>query len=111
MWRDRAHLESIAQSCERIVGKTLGRTFEDFANSEDLHDIVALHIAIIGESARKLSDETKEKLSEIPWHKVIGMRNRIAHDYKATDSREIWIAATRDIPELLVVVSRELDRP
>jgi len=108
MWRDKGYLKDIEQSCERIMGKTLGRTFEEFVSSEDEHDIVALHIAVIGESARKLSDETKEKLWEIPWHKVVGMRNRIAHDYKATDSHEIWIAATRDIPALLAVVKREL---
>jgi uncharacterized protein with HEPN domain len=31
---------------------------------------------------------------------MIGMRNKIAHDYGAVDIQEIWRTATRDIPQL-----------
>jgi len=110
MWQDRGFLEDIERSCERIIEKSKGRTQDEFLESDDLHDIVTLHMAVIGESARKLSDDTKEKLDSIPWHKVIGMRNRIAHDYKSIDFDEIWNAATKEIPKLYKVVRRELGR-
>ena len=111
MWRDRGWLEDIERSCERIVEKTQNRSREEFLDSEDLHDIVSLHIAVVGEAARKLSDDTKERLSEIPWHKVVAMRHRIAHDYGSLDFDEVWRAVTIHIPKLLRTVKEELGRP
>ncbi|MCC6476860.1 DUF86 domain-containing protein [bacterium] len=108
MWRDLAYLHDIATSCERILAKTRNQTLEQFLESDDVHDIVVLHFAVIGEAARKLSDETKERLAEVPWPKVVGMRNRIVHDYKRIDYEEVWKVVSTDIPELHRSVRREL---
>jgi uncharacterized protein with HEPN domain len=40
---------------------------------------------IIGEAARRISIETQASIPSIPWAKVIGMRNRLIHEYDAID--------------------------
>ena len=35
----------------------------------------------ISENAKKLSGEFRESAGELPWNELIGLRNRIVHDY------------------------------
>ncbi|MCW6035359.1 DUF86 domain-containing protein [Spirulina subsalsa FACHB-351] len=41
---------------------------------------VTRQLEIVGEAARRISEESQAELSEIPWHQIIGMRNRIVHE-------------------------------
>ncbi len=38
-------------------------------------DAVVRNIEIIGEAGRQLPPEIREQMNEIPWRKIIGMRN------------------------------------
>ncbi|WP_234406670.1 DUF86 domain-containing protein [Limnothrix sp. PR1529] len=46
---------------------------------------VIRQLEIIGEAARGISTETQAAIPSIPWAKVIGMRNRLIHEYDAID--------------------------
>jgi uncharacterized protein with HEPN domain len=48
----------------------------------------------------KLSDEFKHKYDEIPWHKMRGIRNIIAHQYGSVDMEIMWEIMMDSIPEL-----------
>lgn len=51
---------------------------------------------IIGEASRQASEALREKHSQIPWPAIIGMRNRIAHDYLSVDLDIVWDVAATD---------------
>ena len=38
---------------------------------------------------------------DIPWTKIIGLRNKIVHDYGEILTDRIWLIASESIPELL----------
>ncbi len=38
-------------------------------------------IEIIGEAAYRVSEATRERLPDIPWEDIIGMRHRLVHAY------------------------------
>jgi len=38
-------------------------------------------IEIVGEAANHVSKDIIEQNTDIPWSKIIGLRNKIAHDY------------------------------
>jgi uncharacterized protein with HEPN domain len=38
-------------------------------------------IEIIGEAASKVTQETRETVTELPWANIIAMRNRLIHVY------------------------------
>ena len=55
---------------------------------------------IIGEAVRTLPDEVRALAPDIPWSKIIGMRNVLVHGYFEIDADIVWEAVTRDIPAL-----------
>jgi len=43
------------------------------------------HLLILGEAVAALSDSFKEQHSDIPWFKIVGMRNVLIHNYFGID--------------------------
>ena len=66
------------------------KTFSDFANNDEKIDAVILNLEQIGETAKKLSDDTKQTFSSIQWPKIIGLRNVISHDYEGVKLNIIY---------------------
>lgn len=50
---------------------------------------------IIGEAARALSSDLKDQHPEMPWSKIIGMRNILVHDYFGIDVDVVWAVVER----------------
>ena len=59
-----------------------------------LRAAVERNLEIIGEAARRISDELKQEHPEIPWRKIIAQRNVLIHEYDDIDYKEIWQVAT-----------------
>ncbi len=57
-------------------------------------------IELIGEAASRVSEETRLQLTEIPWRNIIGMRNRVIHDYGNVNYDILWKTTTKNIPEM-----------
>jgi len=108
--RDKGLLLRIMEHCDRIrdAQKRFGNSLDSFANDQDYRDVINMNIFQIGELSNHLSEETKEKLHQIPWHRVYGIRNIMAHAYITLDSKTIWDTVVEDIPELKRLISRVL---
>lgn len=100
--RNRQALEEIVRQClvleERIALADGSRA--RFMNNALLQDSCAFCLLQIGEAANRLSDGFREATREIGWHKVVGMRNIIAHAYGSFDLSIAWETITEDIPVL-----------
>lgn len=66
------------------------------------------HLEIIGEAASKVSEGVRAKAPEIPWKKIIGMRNALIHAYFGVDWNEIWNVAENDIGPLKAEIHKLL---
>src|SRR4030042_1727239 len=91
-------LSDILESIDRIPQYIEGLSFDAFANDQKSIDAVVRNLEIIGEAANRLPDEFKEKHPEVEWHKVVGLRNRIIHDYFGIDLEIIWQIIHADLP-------------
>jgi uncharacterized protein with HEPN domain len=69
-----------------------------------VQDAVMPHIQIIGEAARKISPEFQTAHPNIPWSGIIGMRNRLVHEYFQIIPEKVWQVVERDIPQLLALL-------
>ncbi len=59
-----------------------------------------LQLQIIGEAARSMSIETREKHSEINWRDIIDFRNLLVHEYFRVDLQIVWQILEQEIPTL-----------
>ena len=112
--RDKDYLAGILDHCDRVEAAIMrfGDTLESFLSDADYRDVIMMNIFQIGEAVNCLSDECKETISEIHWHKIYGIRNRIAHAYLKVDDEIIWDAAINDIPvlkEMIIKHAGDLD--
>ncbi len=70
---------------------------------------VTRQIEIIGEAARRISTETHAAIPNIPWHKIIGMRNRLIHEYEDLDIETIWNTIQIALPQLIIVLEKTIE--
>lgn len=68
------------------------------------------HLQIIGEAARSLTPDLKDKAPEIPWSKIIGMRHVLVHQYFEIDTEIVWSVVERDLPILKQHIQNLLER-
>jgi uncharacterized protein with HEPN domain len=99
MRRDAERLQDIIEAIERIE-RYAQRGKEAFVHDELLQTWVVHHIQIIGEAARKLSDELRARDQDIPWPEIVAMRNVLVHDYFGIDVDEVWSTVEEDLPGL-----------
>lgn len=82
----------------------------DFENNEILQVWAVHHLQIIGESARALPEHVRSRAPDIPWSKIIGMRNILVHSYFDIDIDIVWNVVQRDLPELKPKIEALLKR-
>ena len=61
-------------------------------------------VQVLGEAVRHVSPAFQSAHPEIPWHEILGMRNRIVHDYMNVDEDIIWEVVQQDLPPLVEVL-------
>lgn len=100
--RDRDIIEHILRYCNQVetAHQDFGHSKDRFAESTTYQNAVSMCILQIGELVGRLSDDFKTANADIPWHKIRGMRNYVAHEYGAIDFEVVWFASTNSIPEL-----------
>lgn len=93
-------LRHIFESIEYIENYSNNISEEEFLKSPQLQDAIIRRIEIIGEAARNLPDNFKEKHSEIAWQKIVGMRNEVIHGYFGINIKLVWDTIKKSVPEL-----------
>ena len=100
--RDTDIIEHILRYCDQInvAHNDFGYSRERFFQSSTYQNAVSMCILQIGELAGHLSDQFKADNAQIPWRRIRGMRNYVAHDYGSIDLQTVWRTATNSIEEL-----------
>jgi uncharacterized protein with HEPN domain len=89
---------------------TDGKTFSDFEDDLVLRLAVERALEIIGEAARKVSNEFQQSHLEIPWRDITGQRNILAHEYGDVDPGRLWQTVETDNLALVSAVDAIIPR-
>ena len=92
------YLNDILGAMSEAQKFTEGITFEDFMKDRKTHLAIEREIEIIGEAARNISSEIQRTYPQIPWADIIGMRNRLAHEYFGVKLTIMWDTVKKNIP-------------
>jgi uncharacterized protein with HEPN domain len=95
-------VEDILESSRKIQRYTQGMTFDVFARNELVVDGVIRNFEIIGEAARQVPAEKTLLNPEIPWSRMIGVRNVMIHNYSGVSLRTVWDTIQVALPPLIV---------
>ena len=83
-------------------------SLELFDTDNKTKKAVCMSLINIGELAKNLPKEFKEKHKEIPWKLVTGMRDVTAHRYHSMSVEDIWKTVKEDIQPLKKAIEEEL---
>lgn len=100
------YIADILTAIKNIESYTQGISFKRFLNNQMIIDAVIRNLEIIGEASKNLSSEIKSSRLDIPWEDIIGMRNKIAHEYFGVDIEIIWETIQESLPELKKMMKR-----
>lgn len=94
------YLEDIISSLESIEEYTKKMSFDNFIHERKTIDAVVRNLEIIGEAARNMPQEIILKHPNIPWEKMVSMRNKVIHEYFGIDLEILWKTIQEDLPGL-----------
>ena len=103
------YIADIQFSMERIAEYTENYTLSLFRNDQKTVDAVIRNFEIIGEAAKNISTEIKQKYTHIPWDEMYALRNKITHEYFGVDFEIIWEIATNHLPLNKIEIDKLLE--
>lgn len=87
----------------------LGPLTADELAENGLHAFAVIHaVQIVGEAARKVPSDIRDRFPGIAWRFAVAMRNIVVHDYGEIDLSVVWTTVRDDFPPLIAALDRLL---
>ena len=106
--KDLGYVWDMHEAVCQILEFSKGKSFEDYHQNKMLRLAVERLLEIIGQAAREVSPDFTKRYLDVPWLKIIGLRNILAHEYGEVKDEKIYLVATRDIIPLVDQLKRIL---
>ena len=105
----RFYVQDMIEFCENALSYTQGLNQADFLADRLRYDATLRNLELVGEAATHVPRIVRDAHPEIPWHAIIGTRNRIIHVYLGIDDDIIWTIIQDAIPAMLPELRRLLE--
>lgn len=93
------YLIQMIERADRIFDYTEGGR-DEFLSDPKTQDAVLRSFEILGEAAKRVSQEIRDQAPEIPWRSVAGFRDVLIHQYEGVDLEIVWKRIVEDLPPL-----------
>jgi uncharacterized protein with HEPN domain len=104
MRRDDAYLLDILIAARKALKFVEGIDRNEFEDNELVQNAVMRPLEIIGEASAKISKDFRKAHSEIPWKEMVGLRNRLVHEYFRINFGVVWDTIHKDLPKLIEII-------
>ena len=106
---DTVYLKHILESIRKIENYVKGLEKGEFMKNSLVQDAVIRNLEIIGEAAKNVSEDFKNKHKNIPWREIARMRDKLIHAYFGVDLNITWEVIKRDLPKLKKQINKILN--
>ena len=106
---DRLYLLDIVEAGGNVVIHIAGRDRQGFLGDVTARAAVLHELTVMGEGASRVSSELRSRHPEVPWAKIVALRNFVVHEYFGLDWQIVWSTATDLVPVLSRQVAAILD--
>jgi len=106
--RDETRLRDMLDAAYKAQHFIRGKTRSSLDEDDMLSFALVRAIEIVGEAASKVTPPTRDSFPQVEWRPIIGMRNRIVHDYLNVDLNIVWEVVTHDLPKLIAALEKLL---
>lgn len=106
----RLFIEDILECIGKIEEYTEDMSFDEFGKDSKTVDAVVRNLEVIGEASKNVPDEVKKQYQKIYWEGMIGLRNRIVHEYFGVDLKIVWHIIKEELPALKEKMKLVLER-
>jgi len=103
---DSVYVGHMLDTARRAVRLADGKQRADFLADEKLRLALARLVQVVGEAARRVSEAYCSTTPSIPWKAIVGMRNKLVHDYMGVDEEMVWDTVTSELPDLIERLTR-----
>lgn len=105
MTRDiRDYVNDIYAAMEAAENFVSDCTYEDFLEDRKTQYAVIRALEIIGEAAKNVPDDVRQKYPSIPWKDLTGIRDKLIHAYFGVNLEVVWLSVKEDIPQAKPVI-------
>ena len=66
-------------------------------------------LEVVGEAARRTSQQFRARYPEVEWKQIAGTRDRLIHGYDKVDYDRLWGTCINDLPPLVVKLEKVLE--
>lgn len=86
--------------CSKILRYSKGLARDRFLADEMMVDAVLRNLEVLGEAAKQIPLAVRERHSQVPWRRIAGLRDVLAHAYFGLEEDTIWQIIAESIPSL-----------
>lgn len=103
---DPSRLRHMLDAARKAVEFTSGKDRGSLDSDEQLLLSLTRLLEILGEAAKNVSLEFRQKHPEIPWKDIAGTRDRLTHGYFDVDYDVVWEIVSADLPALITQLKK-----
>ncbi len=108
-------LRQIVELCDKAIELRASMMWEEFRADWRKQMLGERVVEVLGEAVKRLPEDLCQRHPQMPWRKIAGTRDYIAHGYDSVDYEVIWgvldVEAAKLKAAALAILAEEFPTP